>query len=139
MADVLIVTDDTDVRTVLRVYLRGAGYVVLTSPVSDQALATLRASRNPLVVLLHSSLTLPGRESVLQLDRAAEAPHLTRHRYVVLGAMPYAVRPAQQKPVTRLRVQALALPFDLEEMEAAVHRAAHELEAKVMLQRPPAS
>ena len=80
MAHVLIVSDDIDVRTVLDTLLRSAGHTVLTSPASDQALAVLRVSRHPLVVLLHFSLALSDIVSVLRLNGAAAASHLAHHR-----------------------------------------------------------
>jgi DNA-binding NtrC family response regulator len=132
MAHVLIVSDDVDLRTVLDTLLRSAGHTVLTSPASDQALAVLRASRRPLVVLLHVSLTSSDSASVIQLDGAAAASHLAHHRYVVLEALPRSMPPAQQSFFTYLYAQVLALPFDLEELEAAVERAGQELESSVM-------
>jgi DNA-binding NtrC family response regulator len=132
MAHVLIVSDDIDVRTVLDILLRSAGHTVLTSPASDQALTVLRVSRHPLVVLFHSPLTLSDKVSVLQLNGAAAASHLAQHRYVVLEAMPHSLQPAQKKFFTRVYAQVLALPFDLEELEAAVGRAGQELESSVM-------
>lgn len=133
MAHVLIVTDDIDVRTVLEIHLRGAGHAVLTSPASDQALAVLRVSQHPLVVLLHSSLTASESIALLQMDGAGAASHLARHRYVVLGSMPHAMQPAQQDLFTRLRADVLALPFDLAELEAAIEDAEHELDPRVTL------
>jgi DNA-binding NtrC family response regulator len=132
MAHVLIVSDDIDVRTVLDTLLRSAGHTVLTSPASDQALAVLRVSRHPLVVLLHFSLALSDIVSVLQLNGAAAASHLVHHRYVVLEAMPRSMQPAQQNFFSYVYAQVLALPFDLEELEAAVERAGQELESSVM-------
>ncbi len=132
MAHVLIVSDDIDVRTVLDTLLRSAGHTVLTSPASDQALAVLRVSRHPLVVLLHFSLALSDIVSVLRLNGAAAASHLAHHRYVVLEAMPRSMQPAQQNFFSYVYAQVLALPFDLEELEAAVERAGQELESSVM-------
>ena len=134
MARILIVTNDIDVRTVLEIHLRSAEHTVLSCPANGQALAVLRVSRHPLVVLLHSSLTAADSIAVLQLlDGAGTASYLARHHYVVLGAMPRALHPAQQDLCTRLRANALDLPFDLIDLEAAVEHAEHELASRVTL------
>jgi DNA-binding NtrC family response regulator len=132
MAHVLIVTNDTDVRTVLDTLLRSAGHTVLARSASDQALVVLRVSRHPLVVLLHSSLILSDIVSVLQQNGAAAASHLAHHCYVVLEAMPRSMPLTQLNFFTYMYAQVLALPFDLEELEAAVERAEQELESSVM-------
>jgi DNA-binding response OmpR family regulator len=133
MARVLIVTDDSDVRNVLAIYLHSAGHTILTCPVGDRALSVLRVSRRPLVVVLHSPLTLSDSVAALHLDEAAADSYLARHRYVLLAAAPESVQPDQQDLLSHLQADVLDLPFDLVELAAAVERAERALNSSIPL------
>ncbi len=73
-ATILIVDDYQDALDVWRIYLRGAGFRVLTAANGDDALSSAWADHPDLVVL---DLDLPGRSGV-EVARALRATPATR-------------------------------------------------------------
>jgi DNA-binding response OmpR family regulator len=137
MAHVLIVTDDTDVCDVLDDNLREAGHEVLTAPTNDQARAVLRVSYHSLVVLIHSPHSLPDSLAFLRMERTDRAGNLARHRFIVLTARPHDMPPEERDLLARLHAKVLDLPFDLEDLRAAIERAEGELASQPTLAPAP--
>jgi DNA-binding NtrC family response regulator len=122
MAHVLIVTDDEDVRTVLELYLSNEGHHVLTTSEGDLALAILRLCQQPLVVLLHSWLSLRRGEDLLWSLAEESEQALERHLYV-LAAPPSAIwqeSHLSKFSQTHLEIRTLAQPFDLNDLDDVV-------------------
>jgi hypothetical protein len=129
MAHVVLVSRDTDVRTVLDIYLHSEDHVVLTAVEAQRALAVLRVGRYPAVVVVHASAA--SAESFILLKWAAEdaSGHLARHRYIVLMPDPANGQSVRTDHLVRLKARVMALPVDLEEVAAAVDDASRELHA----------
>ena len=125
MPPILVVDDDDAIRKMIRLLLEDDGYAVLEASDGAAALAALRASAQPLVVLL--DLAMPGTsgEAVLHIVRAE--PELRRHVYVVV-----TVRAASQfTPDVRDLIAAVCLevvekPFTVNRLVEVVRRAAGE-------------
>jgi CheY-like chemotaxis protein len=120
---VLIVEDDMDTRVLLRMILEQAGYSVSSAGDGLAALASVRASRDPLIVLLDWWLPRLDGLRVLQALEG-ERPRAARHAYVLVTA-------AYDDLVTRLdavppglSVAVLAKPFGMRALLRAVEAAA---------------
>lgn len=127
MAHIVLVTRDTDVRTVLDIYLHSEDHFVFTVMEAQQALAALQVGRYPAVVVVHASAA--STESLVLLKRAANdaSGNLARNRYIVLMPDPTTMPPLHLAYLARLKARVLALPVDLEEVGAAVEDANREL------------
>ena len=87
MATVLIVEDNAGVRAALNDLLRASGFRTLTARDGASALACLRASHMPMVVLL--DVMLPTASGLAVLNAVDADPALARHcAVVVLTAHP---------------------------------------------------
>jgi DNA-binding response OmpR family regulator len=117
---VLILTRDADVGQVLDIYLRSEGHVVLSTTKDNYAWAVLRASAHPAVVLLHPPLGAADVFDCLQQAADDASGRLRRHRYIVAMAQPQSMQSALRDLMARLDVTVFALPFDLDELAAAV-------------------
>jgi hypothetical protein len=127
MTRVLVHTDDAAVRDVDGFYLRSEGHIVLSTSDNDHALTVLRVSRHPIVVFVHAGRTSPEVFDFLQRVTEDGTGPLARHRYIIALARPDALQPAQRRLVSRLGAHVVALPYELEDMAAAVDCAQREL------------
>lgn len=123
---VLVVEDDAVIRQTLREILEDEGYVVYEAPDGRPALARLRESKESLVVLL--DLNMPGMDGRKVLEAVAAHDALaTRHAYVLLTANGPTLPLSLAQLLTLLHVPVLPKPFDLDDLLAAVARAAARL------------
>jgi CheY-like chemotaxis protein len=127
MAEVLVVDDDEEIRETLRWVLEDEGHTVHEAADGVGALAILRASAQPLVVLLDLMMPRLNGEGVL---RAVDADAALRdqHSVVLVTAKGKSV-PAQIAWLLHdLRAPIIPKPFDLDDLLRAVDRAARRLE-----------
>lgn len=124
---VLIHTGDAAVRNVVGFYLRSEGHIVLSTSENDHALVALRVSRHPIIVFLHAGRSAPDVFDLLQRVTEDTSGPLARHRYIIALARPDSLQPAQRRLVSRLGAQVVALPYELDDMVAAVDCAQREL------------
>jgi CheY-like chemotaxis protein len=123
---VLIVDDDTIIRETLRWLLEDGGYQVTEAPDGEQALAILRASDQPLVVLLDLMMPHVNGQEVIETI-AADQQLATRHAYVVVTANAHLLSAAFRDRLTTLAIPLVAKPFDLDLLYEAVAKAAGRL------------
>lgn len=112
MAHVLIVDDDEDIRLSTRATLEDlGGHTVVEAPDGLVALAILRASEQPLVVLL--DLLMPGLDGIGVLEAvAADEALATRHDYVLVTVSRRATK--REFPASlALAVPVVPKPYDL--------------------------
>lgn len=84
LARILIVEDDTTIRTILEMALLGAGFKELKSVVrGDEGLAEARRMRPDLVLL---DIMLPGLDGFTVAQRIREMPELSATRIIMLTA-----------------------------------------------------
>jgi CheY-like chemotaxis protein len=126
MAPVLVVDDDNAVRNMIRLVLEDDGYTVLEASDGAAALALLRASYQPLVVLL--DLAMPGTPGEAVLRAVQAEPELRRHIYVVITVS----AASQFTPVVRSLVAAVCLeavqkPFTINRLVEVVRRAERQI------------
>lgn len=123
---VLVVEDDAVIRQTLREILEDEGYVVYEAPDGRPALARLRESKESLVVLL--DLNMPGMNGRKVLEAVAAHNALAaRHAYVLLTANGPTLPLSLAHLLTLLHVPVLPMPFDLDDLLAAVMRATARL------------
>jgi DNA-binding response OmpR family regulator len=114
-ATVLVVEDESKIRELLRSYLEGAGFEVLSTGSGAEAI-TLGRSAHPDLVLLDLRLPdVPGEEVARELRQVSQTPILMltaktaeedRIRGLELGADDYLTKPFSPRELV-LRVQAV--------------------------------
>lgn len=119
---VLVVDDHAAIRQVVGLLLEDAGYRVHQAADGGPALQQLRASREPMVVLL--DMEMPGVDGVQVMQAvAADAVLVNRHAYVLVTANATMLPPGFASLLSRLRVPVVPKPFDVDELLEAVARA----------------
>src|SRR5215469_3110433 len=122
---VLIADDDDEIRLTLRLIMEDGGYNPLEAETGSETLEVLRASAQPLVVLL--DVMMP-RVDGLDVLRAVDAePSLRRHAYLLVTAGGRTLPLADAQLISRLGVRVIAKPFDLDALLDAVAEAAASL------------
>lgn len=121
MATVLVVDDDAVIRQAVRAALEDARHAVLEADSGERALELLRATQQPLVVLL--DLRMPGVNGFDLLREVERDPDLgERHTFILLSG------DDQSLPVVRALRSATILagipkPFDVDTLLATVAQA----------------
>lgn len=126
MTTVLVVDDDTELRESLRMVLEDAGYDALEAAGGAAALNVLRASGERLVVLLDLIMPLMDGIEVLRAV-AADAALATRHAYILLTADDRPMAAANAALLASLAVPTVHKPVDIDDLLAAVARAAQRI------------
>ncbi len=122
MATVLIVDDDTGIRTAVRAALEDAGHTVREASDGAEALAALRAERARLVALI--DLRMPKVDGFALLQMVTEDWELARrHAYVLFSADTTSL-PVVEALRSATVVASLAKPFEIEALLRAVDEAA---------------
>jgi two-component system chemotaxis response regulator CheY len=122
MAPILIVDDDEAIRETLRFLLEDAGYEVEEAEDGVAALARLRASARPMVVLL--DLMMPRMNGDQTLAAVAGDPTLRAfHEFIMVTASPRARLLTVGRPGAHMTVPCIEKPFDLDGLLSAVARA----------------
>jgi DNA-binding response OmpR family regulator len=123
---VLIVEDDEDTRYLVHLILEDAGYQVDQVADGAAALEWLRASREPVIVLL--DWWLPGLDGLHVIQALSEeAPHPVRHAYILITAAYELLVPRLEELPNGLSVWVIPKPFRLEGLLAAVAEVARDV------------
>lgn len=126
MTHIVVVTQDLDVRIVLDVFLHAKGHVVLSVREARHALPALEVGRYPAVVIIHAPTATDGGFYLLRHAATSSGKRLARHRYIILTADAAIKSAARLAEAAQLEAQVLELPFDIEEVAAAVEDADHD-------------
>lgn len=119
---VLIVDDVQDVRDAFRELLEYEGYQVLDAADGVAALAILRASRYPLVVLLDMMMPLMRGDSVIEaLIREHVLPG--KHAVILLTASPSTVPRHMRANLAKFEIPVMGKTVPLEEIIERVEQA----------------
>lgn len=120
---ILVVEDDQATREEVVEFLQDAGYTVYEAPDGLPALERLRTHPEGLVVLL--DLMMPGMDGYAVLQAVAhESPLATRHAYILFSAIGRTLPLKVVDLLKQLNMPSLPKPFDLDELLAAVEKAA---------------
>ena len=123
---VLIVDDVQDLRDSIRYLLEGEGYEVLEAADGRSALATLRASRYPLVVLLDMMMPhMPGDRVIQTLIRERALPG--KHAVVLLTASPATVPRDLHTVLKKHDIPVVSKTVHLEEIVEQVEQASERI------------
>jgi CheY-like chemotaxis protein len=129
---ILVVDDDRSIRETLRVVLQDEGYDVLEAEDGQVALKILRASSEPLVVLL--DLRMPVLDGTGVLSAVAADPHLsTRHAILMITANRDSIQDKDRTAqlLQQLHVAVIPKPFDLDGLIDTVDQTARRLSASM--------
>lgn len=125
MATVLIVDDDTGIRSAVRAAVEDAGHSVREAADGEQALRQLQGARERMVALV--DLRMPNVDGFELLRTVAEDWELAeRHAYVILSA-DTASLPVVTALRSRTIVTSIAKPFDIDALLSAVEQAELQL------------
>jgi len=124
-AQVLVVDDDLDIRSTLRIALEDEGYEVIEASDGIAALRALRASTIPMVVLL--DLMMPRLDGEGVLEQVVSDRQLTRHIYLLVTAKRSAFPESLRSVLVRLAVPVLPKPLDLDQLLDVVAAASARL------------
>ncbi|HEX6123168.1 MAG TPA: response regulator [Ktedonobacterales bacterium] len=126
---ILIVDDEPEIRHSIRFLLEDAGYLTQEAPDGLAALEALRASAQPMVVLL--DLMMPKLNGHGVLGVIAGNRDLTdRNRYIVMTAASRTLPLPLATMLTTMRITVITKPFDLDTLLDAVARAVNDLLGK---------
>jgi CheY-like chemotaxis protein len=122
MPRVLVVDDERDIRTLLRMVLEGEGFTVETAQNGDEALAFLLAAQEPWVVLL--DVNMPRRSGLEVCAVLADPSWRGRaHRVILMSAR--VTLSADSLPVVR---QTVRKPLRLADLLPLLRRVAHGID-----------
>lgn len=124
-AQVLVVDDDLDIRSTLRIALEDEGYEVIEASDGIAALRALRASTRPMVVLL--DLMMPRLDGEGVLAQVMSDRQLTQHTYLLVTAKRSAFPESLRTVLGRLAVPVLPKPLDLDQLLDVVAAASARL------------
>jgi len=114
---VMVVDDDADSRTLLRMLLESAGAIVDTAASADEALARMRAER-PTVLI--SDVGMPDKDGYALVRELRADPRLAQHAIAAIAITGYA-RPQDRVRILRAGFQAhLVKPVEPDEVLALV-------------------
>src|SRR5690349_20234956 len=126
MATVLVVDDDQAIREVVRLVLEQEGHMVREAADGPEGLNVLRASSQPLVVLLDD--LMPHLSGMEVLAEVARTPALSaRHTYILMTGNARMLAGGTTPEMLRLRVLIVSKPFDIIELAETVNQAAAAL------------
>lgn len=124
-ASVLLVEDDADLRETLRIALEDEGYAVSEAEDGLEALAMLRTSVTPLIVVL--DLRLPRLNGDALLRRVTMYERLpAQHSYLLVTASRELLTPASLRLLKRMDVRIIPKPFELDDLLRLVSDAADD-------------
>jgi CheY-like chemotaxis protein len=129
MTHVLVVDDSATFRRLVRPALRNAGYDVSEAADGMDGLAAIRASAEPLVVLL--DVVMPRMGGIGVLNAVDDDKKMVRrHAFILVTATPDVVRPHLiADMLDRMQVPLLTKPFRNEDLLSAVTAAQSRLGA----------
>ena len=126
MTTVLIVDDDHDIRATLRMFLEDTNFAAEEAEDGVAALAALRATAERWVVLVDRMM--PRLDGISMLRAAtADADLAERHAYLYMTARHDPPPRDDAQMLARWHIPIIAKPFQLDELEAAIKRAASRL------------
>jgi CheY-like chemotaxis protein len=124
---VLIIDDEEPIRDAVRFVLEEADFAVLEASDGRTGLALLRASAEPLVVLL--DLMMPSMSGIELLRLVAAEPELAaRDAYIIFSAARAFSAPTLRFYLPGRRMFDLPKPFNLDNLVAIVAQAALQLD-----------
>lgn len=116
---IFVVDDDQDIRDTVRFLLEDAGYAVEEAANGEEALATLRMSTHPMIVLLDYTMPyMDGLDVLRALD--AEPEMARRHAYLLVSARNALSTPDLDALRERLSVDIVRKPFEIDALLGAI-------------------
>jgi len=123
---VLVVQRDDALRETLREVLEDTGYEVLEAREGEDALAILHNEQGGMVVILDQFM--PRLDGTELLREVAQDRKLTKsYSFILLSAARLSMRIALVRLLTKLAVQVVSKPFDVDDFLAAVATASQRL------------
>ncbi len=140
---VLIAEDSHAIRAVFELILQRAGYQVTLAENSDQAMAVIRPSLHPLIVILNAGMTYTanGQQDTLLLTLLANPEFANTHAFIVtVGILPMddtsELHAATQTLAPAAHIRWMMFPFRSANYLAAVKEAEGALSSRAQGQTP---
>lgn len=128
MTQVLVVDDSVVIRDMVRTMLEQAGYGVSEAVDGVEALAALRASVRPLVVLLDYDMPRMTGGELLEIVSRERGP-LAAHDFVIITANEATFPPSFIELLRHMSIRVLPKPFHKDDLVGVVEGAATRLAA----------
>jgi CheY-like chemotaxis protein len=132
---VLVVDDDRDIRSSLRMILEDEGYGVVEADDGSDALALLSANDEPFIVVLDNKMK--QMDGTLLLQVIAQQPMLALHRAFILVTGVNRPEELAAPYMAQLPMSVVDKPFNLVDFIAAVRQAEESITAPVIATDPP--
>ena len=124
---VLVVQRDDALRETLREVLEDTGYAVLEAREGEDALAILHTNEEGSMVVILDQF-MPRLDGAELLREVAQDRKLTKsYSFILLSAARLSMRIALVRLLTKLAVQVVSKPFDVDDFLAAVATASQRL------------
>ena len=124
---VLVVQRDDALRETLREVLEDTGYEVLEAREGEDALAILHTNEQGSMVVILDQF-MPRLDGAELLREVAQDRKLTKsYSFILLSAARLSMRIALVRLLTKLAVQVVSKPFDVDDFLAAVATASQRL------------
>jgi CheY-like chemotaxis protein len=124
---VLLVNDTVGLRRLKRHYLERAGYAVAEVLDGQAALAYMRGSSAPLVVVMNTCIPLLDAASILRI--VADGPSLQRHAFILTTALS-GLLPNELVPLVQdMQAPILGKPFTEQELLSAVANSVQQIQS----------
>ncbi len=123
---VLMVETDRDIRLAVRDLLEVEGYTVLEATRPDEALATLVAKPDCVVLIFSNSAPQDHEALAFFSDIAADPDLASRHAYLYLTTTPHHMLPALVRVLAALEAPIVTKPFEIIPLVETVAAAAQQ-------------
>jgi CheY-like chemotaxis protein len=125
---ILIVDDESDIRSMLREVLEDEGYTVSEAVDGEDGLALLRASSHPLIVLL--DYRMPRMNGAELLQAVLADPQLaSRHAFIFVTANLLVFSPELLQLLRDAAIPVIEKPFSISVLLGEIERAVGRLQA----------
>ncbi len=125
---ILIVDDESDIRSMLREVLEDEGYTVSEAVDGEDGLALLRASAHPLIVLL--DYRMPRMNGAELLQAVLADPQLaSRHAFIFVTANLLVFSPELLQLLKDAAIPVIEKPFSIAALLGEIERASDRLQA----------
>jgi DNA-binding NtrC family response regulator len=123
----LVVDDDTSIRETLSLMFRDEGYEVSEASNGLEAIQQMRATTEPMVVLLDMWMPHMGGEETL-LAALSHSPLWARLAFIVITANPQRMSARMQSLLQSYDIPLLLKPFDIDALTRLVEMTAAQLD-----------
>ncbi len=130
---ILVVDDDRSIRETLQAVLQDEGYNVSEAEDGEVALRIMRASKEPLIILLDLRMPVLDGEGVLSFV-ASDRRLASRNAFLLITANRDFISEKTKQLLSQLQVPVIPKPFELDRLIDMVAETAYRQRASLSLE-----